>query len=182
MALFSDDLFNVFEEESEPVSSKTKKRRRDDKEAAPVSGEIAKRPKVTETNSGLEDVESGWKGGGGKEGGLSAVIQGDGKGRKAEELEEMEDEWVESKWIASHTHARTHTDTHTHTLKRACLQLHTRTHASLYTYTTCPHRLEEAAVAVKATRVPVFSEPANIIAVETLDGIACTHEVTIAEY
>lgn len=100
MALFSDDLFNVFEEESAPPTAK--KRRRNAKETTPDAREVAKRAKVAETSSGLGDplTSDSGKEDGEREGGLSAVIQGDGERNQAEEGQDLDDEWVESKCMA----------------------------------------------------------------------------------
>ena len=69
--------------------------------------------------------------------------------------------------IHTHTRILTHTHTHTHTH----MHTHTFTHAHAYS-----HRQEPP----KTIKVPLFSEPAKIIAVQTLEGLACTHEVGVA--
>lgn len=59
MALFSDDLFDVFEETAEPSSSKGKKRSRDGKEKSGEGrADETKKPRVQADSEGAEERKS----------------------------------------------------------------------------------------------------------------------------
>ena len=81
MALFSDDLFNVFDEEAEPVSSRRKRRQREEKEGGAAPTEDSKKPKI-EVDSDLGTASEPAKG---SQETFDAVIQGGSDEAKEEE-------------------------------------------------------------------------------------------------
>ena len=88
MALFSDDLFNIFEEEADPPSSKSKKRRREGKggnESGIKETENLKKPKLGGQDTTVEA--------GGGQGALDHVIHGPGEA-EGDALDEQQAEYV----------------------------------------------------------------------------------------
>ena len=88
MALFSDELFNVFEEEADPSSSKSKKRRREGKDTRNEASKETEKPKKLK----LEEGETAAESGGVKE--ASDHVIGGPREADGDALDELQEEYV----------------------------------------------------------------------------------------
>lgn len=87
MAFFSDELFNVFEEESAPPNSKGKKRRREEKGKRSELPEKPKKPRLGDATTGTDAQKLKSE--------ASGVNAPGGEGQAKAEDDVMEDQEIE---------------------------------------------------------------------------------------